>query len=145
VPPISPTKVPAKLPDLKISNIFSDPAPTVVPGSLHRLNANQPYEFYPVITNLGPGVVPGNVAVRVDYSCTGDCTAVTGALGQFGWSVTCGPPSIGQTVSCPPTTITPKGPGTTWNIVFTVDPDNIYQETDESDSSNVKILTVLVQ
>jgi hypothetical protein len=131
------------LPDLEITDIYVDPDPIQpAAGENLALISGTTYEFRIEVTNNGPGDVPGNVAVRFDYQCTSDCTA--GALGSTNLTAFVGAIAANQTKLTQPVSITPDARGT-YKFTFTVDPDNIYEETDESDLSNVWESTLKVQ
>ena len=140
-PPTQPP-APAELPDLQITNITSNPEPIRPTGQPAELLSGTTYEFRIEVANNGPGAVPGNVVVRVDFMCTSGCSA--GILGQSNLIAFVGSLGIGETKLSQPVSITPDARGS-YTLSCMVDPDNIFSETDDSDTSNVWKTTVVVR
>lgn len=140
-PPTQPP-APAELPDLEVTNFKISPEPIRPVGQHAELLSGTTYEFAIEVRNNGPGAVPGNVAVRVDFMCTSGCSA--GILGQSNLIAFVDSVGIGETKLSQPVSITPDARGS-YKFYCMVDPDNIYAETDESDLSNVWQTTLIVR
>jgi hypothetical protein len=131
---------PELLPDLKITDIKVEPVPVVV-ENLSVLVRGTSYAFRFEVANEGKGPVAGNIAVSVDYGCSGPGIGATGNIVVTGRGL--GP---GERAFTGPFTINipvDRAPGSC-NFKFKVDPDNIWKESDERESSNVWTTSVRV-
>jgi len=131
--PTSTSGSPGLLPDLTITDVRVEPMPTVISGRATIVRGTT-YSFTFEISNVGEGSIPGTVAVSIGYGCQGP------DMGEIGASVIVrGPLGPGETrLTEPPYTLLippAKMPGTC-SFRFMVDPDNIYEESDESPTSN---------
>lgn len=123
---------PAALPNLRIADVRVEPKP-VTQGSSVLVKGGQTYTFRFEAFNDGPGDLSGNVAVSVDWGCQVG-PGSSGPLGQTGGTAFVGSLSIGVGEWSNPYDIKfPTAPGSC-NLVFVVDPDDIYAETNETDN-----------
>lgn len=137
-PPTSTSEPFGLLPDLTITDVRVEPMPVVIAGRSTIVRGTT-YSFTFEVSNVGEGSIPG-AAVSIDYGCQGP------GMGKIGpWVVARGPigPGESKLTEPPYTFVIPadRMPGTC-GFAFMVDPDNIYEESDESPASNIWEMTL---
>ncbi len=134
-PPVEDTPTPGPLPDLTIQDVNIEPAPTVSADGRQFLLRGITYTFSVNVINIGEGPVRG-VAVDAPYGCVGQGKAPN--ILFAGNDLARGDESR-SSESFSLTIPTDSGGNCTFK--FIVDPDNIYAESHESSSSNIREIT----
>ena len=133
-PPVNDTPTPDLLPDLTIKDVNIVPAPTVSADGRQFLLRGITYTFSVNVINIGEGSARG-ASVDVPYGCVGQGKAPN--ILFAGNDLAPGESHLSESFSL---TI-PTDSGGNCTFKFIVDPDNIYAESDESSSSNIREVT----
>ncbi len=125
------------LPDLTITDVKIEPAPTVRADGLQLLIRGLTYTFRVEVKNIGAGPVRGAVLVGAPYGC-GRGLAPNDLFA--GNDLAPGQSHLSDAFSV---TI-PTDFGGKCTFTFTVDPNHVHEESDKSPKSNVRELSFVV-
>ena len=119
--------------DLQIVNVQINPSPINPFLPYPQLFSGTEYTITVTVTNNGPGTVAGKVAIKFDCYCNSNCGPGTKSHQYHLFVDDIG---VGVNKDSNSIKITLDATGL-YKFCFEVDPDDIYNETDESDLSNV--------
>lgn len=130
--PVQRTPTPAPLPDLTITNVEVDPPPTIRADGVQFLHRGTSYTISVEVTNIGLGIAQGAIVVDAPFGCPGHGRSPN----QLFVSSNLSP---GQSQLSKSFTVTLRDDsGGNCSFTFTVDPDNVHRESNDSSSSNTR-------